>query len=124
MPDDLKLPEILGIFIVAKIPAANAATEAKTKAGTFPPPNRASHGPAPSDTIIYNQAYIGLEYTPKTLVDNQSTKAAIPFILNSSLDRLRRWVDITFLKEESLTTGYNSFAESHITTSTNYQASH
>lgn len=34
-------------------PAARAAKEAKTKAGIFPPPNKASHGPAPRDTIIY-----------------------------------------------------------------------
>ena len=36
----------------ATVPSANAETDANTNAGRFPPPNSASHGPLPIDTII------------------------------------------------------------------------
>lgn len=55
-PDDLKeLFDRFGSLRVAITPATRAHKEAKTNAGIFPPPNRASHGPAPSDTIIYRK---------------------------------------------------------------------
>ncbi|KAL2937875.1 Protein FAR1-RELATED SEQUENCE 3 [Bienertia sinuspersici] len=67
MPADLKLLEILGIFSVAMTRATNAATEDMTKAGMIPPPNNASHGPAPSNTVIYDQANTGLIYVPNAV---------------------------------------------------------
>lgn len=52
-PEDwCELFERLGKYLMATMPAARANTDAKTKAGMFPPPNKASHGPAPSETII------------------------------------------------------------------------
>ena len=51
-PVDLKELDSVGRLRKAITPAAKAATDAKTKAGKFPPPNNASHGPAPRDTII------------------------------------------------------------------------
>jgi len=52
-PVDLKeLLDRCGSLRVAITPATRAHKDAKTNAGIFPPPNRASHGPAPSDIII------------------------------------------------------------------------
>jgi hypothetical protein len=42
-----------GSLRTASTPAAREKTEAKANAGMFPPPYRASHGPAPSETTIY-----------------------------------------------------------------------
>lgn len=44
--------ERLGSLSVAMIPAPSANIEARANAGMFPPPNKASHGPAPSEIII------------------------------------------------------------------------
>ena len=51
-PVDLNELDSVGRLRKATTPAAKAATDAKTNAGKFPPPNNASHGPAPIDTII------------------------------------------------------------------------
>lgn len=52
-PVDCKeLLDRCGSLRVAITPATRAHKDAKTNAGIFPPPNRASHGPAPSDIII------------------------------------------------------------------------
>jgi hypothetical protein len=51
----LKLrPEILGSLRKPMMAATSATTEATANAGVLPLPNKASHGPAPRDTITYN----------------------------------------------------------------------
>ena len=46
------VPDILGNFQTATTAAPKPNRAATTDAGSFPPPNQASHGPAPSVTII------------------------------------------------------------------------
>lgn len=57
-PVDWKALDSVGRLRKAITPAAKAATDAKTNAGKFPPPNNASHGPAPSETIICLKPYL------------------------------------------------------------------
>ena len=56
---DLKELERFGSLSIAITPAARADKEARTNAGTLPPPNNSSQGPAPRDTIIYDKGYQG-----------------------------------------------------------------
>lgn len=44
--------ERFGSLRDAMIPAPSANIDARANAGMFPPPNKASHGPAPSETTI------------------------------------------------------------------------
>lgn len=56
-PADWYELDSFGSLRTASTPAAREKTEAKTNAGVFPPPYRASHGPAPSDTTICKFSY-------------------------------------------------------------------
>ncbi len=46
----MRCPERVGKLQEARMPAMRAEIEAKANAGPFPPPNKASQGPAPNAT--------------------------------------------------------------------------